>query len=125
MNWYIYWYFTIKYFSGGLLGYGRAGDFMGAIFFYLPIMALIMVLIVPLCVVNEAKVIIYIFTSIVFWFINEIFFWENTKRYRRWNNHYRHNNSNKKNYFFVTISIIGTVSWFFLPLLLKDYYTNR
>lgn len=27
--------------------------------------------------------------------------------------------------FFVAISIIGTVSWFFLPLLLKDYYINR
>lgn len=27
--------------------------------------------------------------------------------------------------FFVAISIIGTVSCFFLPLLLKDYYTNR
>lgn len=30
-----------------------------------------------------------------------------------------------KNWFFVAISIIGTLSWFFLPLLLKDYYINR
>ena len=35
------------------------------------------------------------------------------------------NNNNRKNCFFVAISIIGTVSWFFLPLLLKEYYTNR
>ena len=35
------------------------------------------------------------------------------------------NNNNRKNWFFVAISIIGTLSWFFLPLLLKDYYINR
>ena len=45
MNWYIYWYFTIKYFFWGLLGYGRAGNYIGFLFFYLPFIALIMALI--------------------------------------------------------------------------------
>ena len=121
MNWYIYWYFTIKYLFWGLLGYGRAGNYIGFLFFYLPFIALIMVLIAPLSFVNDNKILIYLSCSILFIFINEIVFWDETKRYRRWNNHYR----NRKNWFFVAISIIGTLSWFFLPLLLKDYYINR
>ena len=125
MNWYIYWYFTIKYLFLGLLGYGRAGNYIGSLFFYLPFIALIMALIAPLSFVNDNKILIYLSCSILFIFINEIVFWDGTKRYRRWNNHYRNNNNNRKNCFFVAISIIGTVSWFFLPLLLKEYYTNR
>ena len=34
-----------KYFFWGLLGYGRAGNYIGFLFFYLPFIALIMVLI--------------------------------------------------------------------------------
>mgnify|MGYP000758578428 FL=1 len=124
MNWYIYWYFTIKYLFWGLLGYGRAGNYIGFLFFYLPFIALIMVLIAPFSFVSDNKILIYLSCSILFIFINEIVFWDETKRYRRWNNHYR-NNNNRKNWFFVAISIIGTLSWFFLPLLLKDYYINR
>ena len=125
MNWYIYWYFAIKYFFWGLLGYGRAGNYIGFVFFYLPFVALIMALIAPFPFVNDNKLLIYLSCSILFIVINEIVFWDETKRYRRWNNHYRNNGNNRKSWFFVAISIIGTVSWFFLPLLLKDYYTNR
>lgn len=125
MNWYIYWNFTIKYFSWGLLGYGRAGYYIGSLFFYLPFFALIITLIAPFHFIREAKIVIFIVGTILFMLINEIVFWDDTKRYRRWDNHYRNNNTNRKNWFFVAISIIGTVSWFFLPLLLKDYYTNR
>lgn len=124
MNWYIYWYFTIKYFFWGLLGYDRAGNYFGLLFFYLPFIALIMALIAPFSFVYGNKILIYLCCSILFVFINEIVFWDETKRYRRWNNHYR-NNNNRKNWFFVAISIIGTIIGFFLPLLLKDYYTNR
>lgn len=84
-----------------------------------------MVLIAPFSFVNDNKILIYLSCSILFIFINEIVFWDDTKRYRRWDNHYRNNNTNRKNWFFVAISIIGIVSWLFLPLLLKDYYTNR
>lgn len=122
MNWYIYWHFTIKYFFWGLLGYGRAGSYIGSLFFNLPIIALIMVLIAPFHFAHEAKVVIYIYASLLLLLINGIVFWEDTKRYRRWNNYYRNHSNNKKNWLFVAISVIGTVGWFFLPLLLKDYY---
>ena len=59
MNWYIYWYFTIKYLFLGLLGYGRAGNYIGSLFFYLPFIALIMALIAPLSFVNDNKILIY------------------------------------------------------------------
>ncbi len=125
MNWYIYWYFTIRYFFWGLLGYGRAGNNIGFLFFHLPFIALIMTLIAPIHFVQEAKYVAFLSVSILFMLINEIVFWDETKRYRRWDNHYRNNNTNRKNWLFVAISIIGIVSWLFLPLLLKDYYTNR
>ena len=72
MNWYIYWYFTIKYFFWGLLGYGRAGNYIGFLFFYLPFIALIMALIAPLPFVNDNKILIYLSCSVLFIFINEI-----------------------------------------------------
>ncbi len=100
MNWYIYWYFTIKYFFWGLLGYGRAGNYFGFLFFYFPFIALIMALIAPFPFVNDNKILIYLCCSILFVFINEIVFWDETKRYRRWNSHYRNNNNNRKNWFF-------------------------
>ena len=100
MNWYIYWHFTIKYFFWGLLGYGRAGNYIGFLFFYLPFIALIMALIAPLPFVNDNKILIYLSCSVLFIFINEIVFWDETKRYRRWNNHYRNNNNNRKSWFF-------------------------
>lgn len=124
MNWYIYWYFTIKYFFWGLLGYGRAGNYIGGLFFYLPFFALIMVVIAPSGFVNETKLLVYLFASLLFMLINGLVFWEETKRYRRWNNHYRNNNNNRKNWFFVVLSVIGVASWFFLPFLLKDYYSS-
>ena len=77
MNWYIYWYFTIKYLFLGLLGYGRAGNYIGSLFFYLPFIALIMALIAPLSFVNDNKILIYLSCSILFIFINEIVFWYN------------------------------------------------
>ena len=80
MNWYIYWYFTIKYFFWGLLGYGRAGNYIGFLFFYLPFIALIMALIAPLPFVNDNKILIYLSCSVLFIFINEIVFWDETKR---------------------------------------------
>lgn len=125
MNWYIYWYFTIKYFFWGLLGYGRAGNYIGGLFFYFPFIALIMLLIAPFHFINENKIVVYICVSLLFMFINEIVFWEDTKRCRRWDNHYRNNSNNKKSWFFVAISVIGTISWFILPFLLKDYYIHR
>ena len=82
MNWYIYWYFTIKYFFWGLLGYGRAGNYIGFVFFYLPFVALIMALIAPFPFVNDNKLLIYLSCSILFIVINEIVFWDETKRYR-------------------------------------------
>lgn len=105
MNWYIYWYFTIKYFFWGLLGYGRAGNYIGFLFFYLPFIALIMALIAPFPFVNDNKILIYLSCSVLFIFINEIVFWDETKRYRRWNNHYRNNNNNRKSWFFVVIGL--------------------
>lgn len=78
-----------------------------------------MALIVPFHFINESKIVIYIFSSLLFMLINGIVFWEDTTRYRRWNNYYRNNSNSKKSWFFVAISVIGTVSWFFLPLLLK------
>lgn len=57
MNWYIYWYFTIRYFFWGLLGYGRAGNNIGFLFFHLPFIALIMALIAPIHFVHEAKLV--------------------------------------------------------------------
>ena len=100
MNWYIYWYFAIKYFFWGLLGYGRAGNNIGFVFFYLPFVALIMALIAPFPFVNDNKLLIYLSCSILFIVINEIVFWDETKRYRRWNNHYRNNGNNRKSWFF-------------------------
>lgn len=79
MNWYIYWYFTIKYFFWGLLGYGRAGNYIGFLFFYLPFIALIMALIAPFPFVNDNKILIYLSCSVLFIFINEIVFWDETK----------------------------------------------
>lgn len=58
-----------------------------------------MVLIAPFSFVNDNKILIYLSCSILFIFINEIVFWDETKRYRRWNNHYRNNNNNRKNWF--------------------------
>ena len=80
MNWYIYWYFTIRYFFWGLLGYGRAGNNIGFLFFHLPFIALIMALIAPIHFVHEAKYVAFLSVSILFMLINEIVFWDDTKR---------------------------------------------
>ena len=79
MNWYIYWYFTIKYFFWGLLGYGRAGNYIGGLFFYFPFIALIMLLIAPFHFINENKIVVYICVSLLFMFIKKLYFGKTQK----------------------------------------------
>ena len=115
MNWYIYWYFTIKYFFWGLLGYGRAGNYIGFLFFYLPFIALIMALIAPLPFVNDNKILIYLSCSVLFIFINEIVFWDEQKDTEGGTTITGTITTTGKVGFLVAISIIGTVSWFLPP----------
>lgn len=71
--------FYNQVFFWGLLGYGRAGNYIGGLFFYFPFIALIMLLIAPFHFINENKIVVYICVSLLFMFINEIVFWEDTK----------------------------------------------
>ena len=115
MNWYIYWYFTIKYFFEGLFGHEtRAAGAMHYLFFHFPIGALLIPFIELLPITIKDKVVACLIGFTAFWLVNEfLVFSPDTKRYRRWDNNYRNNSNIRKNCFFVAISIIGTLSWFF------------
>ena len=123
MNWYIYWYFTIKYLFEGLFGHEtRAAGAMHYLFFHFPIGgALLIPFIALLPITIKDKVVAYLIGCIVFLLVNEfLVFAPDTKRYRRWDNNYRNNSNIRKNWFFVAISIIGTLSWFFCLKIIID-----
>lgn len=125
MNWYVYWYFTVRYASQAFFGRGGndwGGSRMAALFFFCPFFALwtLPSLALSLWTGHDCYMVAALCLSALFLLANIIVFWEDTHRFRHWDNLYRNLQTESRNKRYVLLSVAGTLLFFIGPVLIRE-----
>lgn len=124
MNWYVYWYFTVRYASQAIFGRGGndwGGSRMAALFFFCPFFALwtLPLMTLSLWTGLDIYMLASLYLSALFLLVNIIVFWEDTRRFRHWDHLYRNGQTESRNKRYVLLSLAGTLLFFVGAIFIK------